>query len=69
MLPPRLSNDQLAKRLKGSCDEKYDHAELCECMQGFYSYHCGSMLGVSKTYFAVVNLGPDRRVARNFDMG
>jgi len=44
------------------CDERYDHAELCECMQGFYSNHCSSMLKVSKTYFTDVNLVPLRNL-------
>ena len=44
--------------LKCSCNEKCDHAELCEYMQGFYKYHCKSMFDVSKTYFPGVILGP-----------
>jgi len=60
-LPPQCSNDRLAKRVEVSGGEKCDHAELCERMQGFYKYHCNSMLSVSKTYFAGVNLGPPQK--------
>jgi len=39
ILPPQRSNVPLAKRVKGSSDEKRDYAERCEYMQGFYNCH------------------------------
>jgi len=37
MSPPQCSNVRLAKRVKGSSDEKHDYAERCEYMQGFHN--------------------------------
>jgi len=53
MLSPQCSNDRLVKRVKGFCDEKYEDAELCEYMQGFYNCRCNTMFDVSKAYFAI----------------
>ena len=39
ILPPQRSNVRLAKRVKGSSDEKHDYAERCEYMQGFHNCH------------------------------
>ena len=58
MMPTQCSNDRSAKHVEGSSSEKWNHSELCECMQGFYKYHCNSMFNVSKAYFTDVNLSP-----------
>jgi len=38
----------LAKGVKGSCDEKYEDAELCKFIKGFHNCHCYNMFDVSK---------------------